>query len=235
MYGSDMALFTALRPTEIVDAHVVDVANPKPDDCQQDWIFVNSSAFSIPVLAVDRQDTEEESFTSEDFLMFEARRKLDTEDPQDIALIRDVILAIPEQRIIAAWGDTSEVSYHGTNVARGSIRVFKQEIEQPPFEESMALYANGSFFVGASDYVIPGNDTTYADFCFTRADLIAQGVPNTTNTMSVIGFRPVVDDGPSAPMVHHFVVTGIFDDSDIACEDDNGIDMVYGKYEMAVA
>jgi len=225
MLGSDMALFTANRPNEIVDAHVVDQPVPTPDECQEDWILINSTITSGPV-AQERQDQQD----SEDFIMFEVRRKLNTEDPQDLPLINDKDIVIPEQRIIAAWGDTDEVGYHGANVARGSIRVFKQDIQGFDFDETMATESDGYFFIGAKDYEIPTNDTTYADFCFSRADLIAQGVPDSNETMSVIGFRPVVQEGESSSMVHHYVVTGFFNASEDVCTGEaRGMDMVYGK------
>ena len=223
-----MALFTASRPNEIVDAHVVDQRVPTKDECQQDWTLINSTIVSGP-FAQERQDHD-----SEDFIMFEVRRKLDTEDPQDIALINDELISVPEQRIIAAWGNTDEVGYHGTSVARGSMRVFKQNVQELDFDETMATESDGSFFIGAESYEIPANDTTYAQFCFSRADLIAQGVPDSNETLSVIGFRPVVQDGASSSMVHHYIVTGFFNASEDYCDGQQfNMDMVYGK-ELSV-
>jgi hypothetical protein len=226
MLGSDMALFSINRPYEIVDAHVVESFYPKEDDCQSDWVYVNSSA-ATSLTNVQRVGSLTE--TGNEFIMFETRRKLVTNDPQDMPIVRDNIIAIAEQRIIAAWGDTPDVSFHGTNVARGSIRVFKEALDEPDFDVTMALHADGSFFVGANNYEIPSNDTTYADFCITRSDLIAQGVPNTTDLMSVIGFKPVVQD-ESGAFVHHFVVTGKFNPSDDSCGEGAGFDMVFGKF-----
>ena len=228
MYGSDMALFAASQPTELVDAHVVSEPFPKPDDCSQDWELISSHSTYI-VTAEERQAVDT-TVEDETFLMFEARRKLNTGDPQDIALIRDTDLAIPEQRIISAWGDTPEVSFHGVDdVSRGSIRLYKTEVDEPDFDALMARDADGSFFVGARNFTIPANDTTYQDFCITRQDLIDQGVPDTTDLMSVIGFRPIVDDGPSARYVHHYVTTGIMNASEAACNDGDGggMDLVY--------
>ena len=232
MLGSDMALFSTTKPGKIVDAHVVEVRMPKEDDCQQDFVYVGAASTSEPV-AIERSASGAEtqlieSEGDEEFIMFETRRKLVTGDAQDIPLIRDNLIAIPETRIISAWGDTPEVSFHGTNVARGSIRLFKRELDVPDFDQVMARDANGSFFVGSKDYVIPSNETTYQDFCVTRRDLIAQGVPNTTNLMSVIGFKPVLSDGSSA-FIHHYVVTGFFNASDDACVNDASIDAVFGK------
>jgi len=213
MLGSDMALFTASRPDEIVDAHVVSARFPQTDDCQQDWILVSSHMTSA---------------NASDFIMFETRRKLDTEDPQDIVLVRDDSLTFPEQRIIAAWGDSPEVSSHGPNsVARGAFRVFQADVAEPSFDDLMARESSVSFFVGASNYTIPKDGTTYADFCTRRQDMIAQGVPETDDKMSIIGFRPILDAGYSAKFVHHYVVSGSRDvaPSDEECSD--AMDLVY--------
>lgn len=226
-----MALYSLNRPDEIVDAHVVENFYPKEDDCQHDWVYVSSSAASAPI-SVQRADSLPEAVASEvsdEFIMFETRRKLVTNDPQDLQIARDNLIAVPEQRIIAAWGDTPDPSFHGTNVARGSIRVFKQEVEEPDFDVSMANHADGSFFVGANNYEIPANETTYTDFCITRSDLIAQGVPDTNDLMSIIGFKPIVQ-AESAAFVHHYIVTGKFNASDDACGGEAaGMDIVFGK------
>ncbi|CAB9521436.1 DBH-like monooxygenase protein 1 [Seminavis robusta] len=231
MFGSDMALFSINNPGKIVDAYVVEVPYPQEDSCQHDWVYVNASAPSLAT-AISRSDSRFnpeaiEGEESEEFVMFETRRKLVTDDAQDIQLIRDSLIAVPETRIIAAWGDTPDVSFHGTSVARGSIRLFKQDVEIPDFHENMNRNADGSFFVGSNRYIIPENSTTYEDFCFTRSDLISQGVPNTTDMLSIIGFDPVVDDGPSAPFIHHYIVTGIYNASDNACDNGAGLEMVF--------
>jgi hypothetical protein len=232
MLGSDMALFSTTQPGRIVDAHVVEVLMPEEDDCQQDFVYVNAAATSEP-LSIERSASGAvtqliEADENEEFIMFETRRKLVTGDDQDIPLIRDNFIAVPETRIIAAWGDTPDVSFHGTSVARGSIRWYKREADVPDFDEAMARDANGSFYIGAQNYIIPGNDTTYESFCFTRKDLIEQGVPNTTDLMSVIGFNPIINDGASAAFVHHYIVTGFFNASDAACDNDDSVDMVFG-------
>jgi hypothetical protein len=120
MLGSDMALFVASRPTELVDAHVIETYLPEPDDSQQDWILVNSSLSYV------------------EFLISEATRKLDTFDQQDKTIIPDADPAIPQHRIIAAWGDSEEIAYHGTNVARGSVRFYASDNDAGAFEQVVA-------------------------------------------------------------------------------------------------
>ena len=146
MLGSDMALFVGSRPSEIVDAHVIENFYPEEDDCQQDWILVDSSGLS----------SKSEAQDSEDFLMFEARRKLDTGDPQDNKVIQDANPSIPPHRIVAAWGNSAEVSYHGANVARGAVRFYTAGTdEDSAFEKNMMTNAEGSFMVQAKNYTIP--------------------------------------------------------------------------------
>ena len=210
MKGSDMALFTASRPTEIIDAHVVENRVPEEDSCQQDWILSDSSIVG-------------------EFLAFEARRKLDTGDPQDKKIVDDSDQAFPPSRIIAAWGNTVEVSYHGTNVARGSVRFYSGGDDESSFQALVEADSEGSFLVFTNNFTIPSEEVTnYIDFCVSRSGLIAQGVPNTTDALYLIGFRPIVSP-QSAAYVHHFVVTASMDSTESACgEDADAYNLVYG-------
>ena len=231
MLGSDMALFEASRSTEITDAHVVESYRPQPDDCQQDWILVDDSSGGVTTKQAAVEAGEE------GFLMFQARRKLATGDPQDKRVVNDADPVIPAHRVIAAWGDSDQVSYHGTNVARGAIRFFDPQDPSDSFTESMRQKAEGTFIVQASNYTIPPVDTEYADFCVSRSDLLKQGVPNTTESLNIIGFRPIISP-ESAPQVHHFLVFG-YNGPDSACREDDESDgvgdsnnLVYGAFRL---
>lgn len=217
MIGSDMALYTAAsRPKDIVDAYVTENRFPVEDECQQDWIFEEPTSETSATTAFELG-----------LLTFEARRKLDTGDAQDKPILRDDDPTFPAHRIIAAWGDSPEVNYHGSNVARGSVRFFGSIDEDAAFQENMDTNAEGSFVVLANNYTIAEDEETqYIDFCATRADLIEQGVPNSTDTLSVVGFRPILSP-ESAPYVHHFVVSASIDSTKNACEDDLD-NLVYG-------
>ena len=194
MLGSDMALFTAKEPTEIVDAYTLEDRRPIIDTCQQDWEYIASNI-------VDEEENNEK------FLMLEFRRLLNTGDKQDKPIINDSFSLVPPHRIIAAWGDTDEVAFHGKNRARGAIRFFSQGDEQQEFKTAMGKHADGTFELRASEYPIKPVDTEYVSICIGRDELIAQGVPNTTDLMNVIGFEPFITEG-SEPFVHHFIVTG---------------------------
>ena len=67
-------------------------------------------------------------------------------------------------------------------------------------------------------------DTEYGDFCFSKADLLAQGVPDNQNGLQVIAFEPIVSPA-AVKYVHHFVVTATSDTSSDVCtpgDDDDG-------------
>jgi dopamine beta-monooxygenase len=207
MLGADMALFTAVRPDEIVDAYALDGRNPIRDECQQDWELVNST--------VD---------TDGGFLMVEVRRLLDTGDEQDRVILNDSSPLVPEPRVIAAWGDTSEVGYHGDNRVRGAIRFFGQGDAKEAFQTAMAEEADGFFDIRAPNHTIAAIETEYVQFCISRQDLIAQGVPDTQDLLSVIGFEPILTE-ETAPYVHHFLVyTG---DGAECTEDEFMLDLIY--------
>ena len=120
MLGADMALFEALKPDEITDAYTTDTRYPIPDDCPSNWELVS---FNI----------------DEDggFMMIEFKRLLHTDDPQDKSIFNDVSTLVPPHRIIAAWGDSDEVSYHGLNCARGAIRFYGTEDDASTFADDM--------------------------------------------------------------------------------------------------
>jgi hypothetical protein len=202
MLGADMALFTAIRPTEIIDAYTVEGRRPLPDDCQQDWELVNATVDTSTTTGDD-----ENNGGGSGFLMIELKRLLNTGDPQDHVLLNDESTLIGPRRVIAAWGDDPEMGYHGAKRARGAIRFFGTGNEQTTFQASMAQFSNGTFDLRASQYPIKTMETEYVEICVTRDDLIAQGVPNTTDLLNVIGYEPIVTSG-SEPYVHHFIVRG---------------------------
>jgi hypothetical protein len=120
--------------------------------------------------------------------------------------MNDALMTIPSSRIIAAWGDTPAVGYHGNNRARGAVRWFADRDERAVFQETMQTGAEGSFELRASDYPIKLMDTEYALFCISREDILAQGAPD-VEKLTIVGFEPIVDDDTRA-FVHHFIVNG---------------------------
>lgn len=188
MKGADIVYFTA-STNKLVDAYVLDAFEygPQVDDCQN-W---------------ELRDAR----TSDDFLIFEAARDLDTGDTQDRAIINDGDPGnVPAHRIIAAWGDSEQISYHGpANRVRSAVRFYGQPNDAEVFAETMKAQADGFFEIRAVNYTIKQIDTEYKHFCFSRRALIALGAPD--QPIHVIGWEPILDPG-SSPFVHHFLAYG---------------------------
>jgi hypothetical protein len=123
--------------------------------------------------------------------------------------------------VIAAWGDSPEVAHHGLNRSRGAIRFFGSGDAQSTFEAAMDLNAEDSFVVRSKDHLIPAEDTEYFRTCFSRQDMIDQGVLDTQDILNIIGFEPIFSEGTKAH-VHHFVVMG-----GSSCDQDFFTEIVY--------
>lgn len=187
MKGSDMVIFETAT-NDIFDAHVLGNINAGPvrDDCQN-WELTN--------LKVD-----------DGFIIFEVTRLIDTGDSFDRAIVDDSDLFVAPHRVIAAWGETEKVSYHGAdNRVRSSIRFHRQGIdEMTEFQETMSEGAEGSFELRAVDYPIKAIDTEYRKFCFAQTDLVQLGMRANTD-LHVVGIEPVIDEDAKR-YVHHFVL-----------------------------
>ncbi|KAL3915379.1 MAG: hypothetical protein SGILL_005685 [Bacillariaceae sp.] len=212
MLGTDMVLFEAANPDVLIDAYTNDDRFPQTDDCASDWEMIESH--------VDLDG----------FIVFEAKRKLDTQDPQDKPILDDSSSLVAPHRVIAAWGDSQQVGYHGLDVARGAIRFYGGADEEVVFNAAMDRNAEGSALMIANQFTIPAVDTIYQPFCFSRQHLIDEGVPDTTDKLNIVGWSPQVEKGNEA-FVHHYVVTASTNPN--ACngtEDDvdqDFIEMVY--------
>lgn len=188
MRGTDMVLFSAARPNELVDAFTTDDLFPQTDDCVGDWVLVSSNV-------------------GDSFLMFETKRLLDTEDPQDKPIINDASGFVTPHRIIAAWGDSETPSYHGLNRARSAIRFYGKGDEASTFKAAMERSAEGSFMVTSQEYLVPSDVVTHYGYtCYSRQDLIDQGVPD-LDELNIVGWEPIVEEANLAN-VHHFVLSG---------------------------
>jgi Copper type II ascorbate-dependent monooxygenase, C-terminal domain/DOMON domain/Copper type II ascorbate-dependent monooxygenase, N-terminal domain len=194
MLGADMALFEAAKPDEIVDAFTDDTRFPQTDDCPSDWKLVSS-------------EVDEEG----GFIMIEFKRKLDTKDSQDRVIFHDESTLVAPHRIIAAWGDSSEVAYHGLNVARGAVRFYGTGDDRATFDTAMEQ-ADGSFMVASINHAVSTNETEYFHTCVPRNDLLAQGVLNTTDLLNIIGFEPVLQE-ENVAYLHHYIVSGYAGDN----------------------
>jgi hypothetical protein len=184
------------KPDELVDSHVVEgYVKPTVDDCQ-DWVLKGAVAEG-------------------GWIIVETSRMLDTKDGQDHAIKNDAALWDPPTRIIAAWGDQSEVNYHGKASSRSSVRIFADHSHDEEATEMQALVdileaqSEGHFDIGSKDFEIPAEETTYEDVCVPFDELnitLAEGQTGVTMT----GAIPVITE-ETRPYVHHFVVYAVSD------------------------
>jgi dopamine beta-monooxygenase len=203
MRGADIVMFIA-ETNELIDSYVLDqLVKPFPDDCQS-WTLVDSTVEG-------------------DFIIFEATRLLDTGDTQDRVFVDDSNTLVAPARVLAAWGDSAEPSYHGSNNARGVIRFFgnaSSADEYQTFARVMEEEAEGSFAVKANDFIIPAERTTYQNFCLSRDDIIAMNV-TLDQDLHTIGIKPIVDPR-SKKYVHHYVLTASSQpwNSSLSCDEE---------------
>lgn len=199
MLGSDLGLYETAKPDGVTDAYVVEERVPIVDDCQH-WTLVG---------------VHDDSATGDgEWLIVEMSRPLDTMDPQDIAIVDDADLFAPT-RMIAAWGDTPEVGYHGSNVGKNSVKLFGDRSNVDAtlgFEELMEVQADGFFEVRESNFTIPAAETTYQEICKTYAELkVEYNLPDTeTGTLTFIGGGAVLSP-ETRQHVHHFLGTNLDD------------------------
>jgi Copper type II ascorbate-dependent monooxygenase, N-terminal domain len=132
---------------------------------------------------------------------------LDTADAQDHAVINDSETSVPAERIIAAWGDSDTVEYHGLiNRARGTIRWFGVGDEYVKFHKQVDAEADGYFDLRVNNFSIAAIETNYVDFCFNwDIDIVPQGLPSNRNV--AIMAAEILIDKESAPFVHHAAVS----------------------------
>ena len=212
MRGSDMLLFRADQPNQVTDGYVLDQLFPLEDTCQS-WDLIYSQ-------------------THDGFLVIEATRLLNTGDNQDLVIKDDSDLFVEPHRIMSAWGDNEGGwTYHGNRRAASAVRFFgdgKDVMES--FRASMEAEAEGSFFLGAEEFLIPNVETTYQDFCLNAAQLESAGVP-LSESLHVIGVEAFVDNR-TTKLVHHFtsnIQSGVNLDPNGNCLESNGLrESLYG-------
>lgn len=184
MIGSDMALFQASQPTELIDAYVVDQeAMPLTDSTCQDWTLKSS-----PIAGENG------------WIIVEMSRLLDTQDTQDHVLKNDADLWRAPTRIIAAWGDDTVLSYHGKKKARSAVRLFATD--STSLEDVLSETSDGYFDVLQEEFEIPSNETYYHSLCKTY-DELSSTLPEGQSNVTMIGAIPVIDQ---VSAVHHYEV-----------------------------
>ena len=101
MMGADIVYYE-VSSNQVTDAFALDFVAPTPD-FKQDWTLTSASNLNR-VLTV------------------EAFRLLYTMDPQDTKITNDSWPAIDGTRVIAAWGDSAYIEYHGARAPQTASR-----------------------------------------------------------------------------------------------------------------
>ena len=177
MLGSDVVYYETAHPEQVVDGYILETrAAPLKDDCQN-WNLISTTI-------------------TNGWLILEVSRKLDTGDSQDHKIMDDSGGFVAPTRLIAAWGDTPTISYHGTNAARNSVRLFAND--SVGVKEALATQLNSAaegFFdlADKTGIEIPAEETAYIDVCRT-ADEILQGIGVSETPLTIIGAMPGVTE-----------------------------------------
>jgi len=189
MAGSDLALYQASNPLELVDAYIIeDRSTPLRDDCQ-DW-------------------TLNDTMVENGWMIVEMSRLLNTKDGQDHAIKNDTDLWAAPTRFIAAWGDHDSVSYHGQKKSRSSVRLFANHsndlTEMQVLLETLEEGSDGYFDFVEDDFDVPPVETYYHDSCRTFEEFNID-LPEGQSMITMIGAVPILDE-ETAQFVHHFAV-----------------------------
>eukprot|EP00903_Cladosiphon_okamuranus_P022591 g20786.t1 len=107
MEGADIVFYEAASG-DITDAYSIVTGAPVTDECTQDWTLLAAEA-------------------GDESLVFEAERALNTGDGQDRVFIDDTADGAMPTRLIAAWGDSETVSYHGAAWGKAEVAMFGGE------------------------------------------------------------------------------------------------------------
>jgi hypothetical protein len=189
MLGADVVSFTTSNPSELVDSYILESrADPLPDDCNN-WTLISSA-------------------TESGWIILEMKRALDTGDAQDHKISNDKELWIPPSRLIAAWGDSQYVGYHGLNRARNAVRLFDDSestmSSAQKLENSLVAETDGYFDLKEDNFEIPATGTTYHYVC-KHANDIKSELDIDQEMLTMIGAVPVLSTD-TAQFVHHFTV-----------------------------
>ena len=209
MLGADVALFRTAAPKEVKDSFIVEQRYPQTDVCQN-WNLTN---------AVIQQG----------WIIVEMKRLLDTKDPQDHAILNDSVHEVGEHRLIAAWGDSSDVGYHGMNRAKLAVQLFpsKEPGQENVTTTTISSSSSSSNTATATatatatleeladvfidiredEYKIPAQDTKYVYKCFTWKDLQETFGLEDGQSLTMIGYKPIITP-ETEPFIHHFVLYG---------------------------
>ncbi|CAN0293249.1 unnamed protein product, partial [Ectocarpus sp. 12 AP-2014] len=154
MEGADI-VFYETATGDLTDAHSLVAGTPVVDECTQDWTLLSAEV-------------------GDGSLVFEAERALDTEDDQDRVFSDDSFEGAVPTRLLAAWGDSDTVGYHGGSFAKGQVVMFggseNDDAADPVLDVKTS--ADVQFFDAApKNFSIPTERTWYEDTCITASEL----------------------------------------------------------------
>eukprot|EP00546_Thalassionema_frauenfeldii_P011335 CAMPEP_0178917658 /NCGR_PEP_ID=MMETSP0786-20121207/13369_1 /TAXON_ID=186022 /ORGANISM="Thalassionema frauenfeldii, Strain CCMP 1798" /LENGTH=601 /DNA_ID=CAMNT_0020591233 /DNA_START=44 /DNA_END=1849 /DNA_ORIENTATION=+ len=202
MKGADMVIFEAATK-ELNDYYSMDYVRPELDDCPSDWTMTRS-------------------VVTDSFIAFEASRLIDTKDDQDIRIRDDSGVYISPTIVIAAWGDSPNLAFHGKNRAvRSALRFYQQanpiDVSRSDVVESgksnqdiLTESADESVKFTVDNFTVPLKTSHYKLKCVNIADL--PGISQ-NETINVIGFAhsPSIDNNgvDTTGFVHHYIAMGL--------------------------
>jgi hypothetical protein len=140
----------------------------------------------------------------------EAKRTLNTGDTQDHIIKNDTDFRAPPPptRIIAAWGDTESLSYHGENRASNAVRIFadpsSSSSESDALLDVITKNADGYFDVLVDAYQIPAEETSYK-YLYKTFDGSNQEFGNKKD-LTMMGVTPIIS-AETREFVHHINVS----------------------------
>jgi len=190
MPGADIVVFEA-RLEDVRDYYVKDdYKRPLLDNCQ-DWNLIR--------------------FIMEDgFLIFEAKRKLNTFDPQDHEIKNDNLPESSPHKVIAAWGNSDDMNYHGLNYAGDTIRFYGRGKDQDHFADTMERESTGNFFLSMNFHILSYLETSYEFFHFNLTHIQNRN-KLTDNQIQITGLEAIQEGNYS--FIHHMLLYGSYSEN----------------------
>jgi len=165
MAGSDVVLLEWEQDTlKVSDRFTLGTYEPIVDTCSN-WVL---SSYE----------------TDDDVLYIELQRELDTKDTQDRPIITG------EMRVIAAFGTTPKVEYHGVHRTPTVVTFIPSSFTVPPLEGNITTVSL------RMNMLIPNEVTTYACHSFP----LPHDVEN-----HIVEFHPYIQPG-NEHLVHHYLL-----------------------------
>lgn len=187
MRGADIAYFIH-ENEEVVDSYVRDGYVKPSVDNEQDWELLNHELLD------------------DGHLLFEVERLLDSKDPYDRKFVDDSDVYFPDHNLIGAWGDSSDIMFHGSQVVQTKIQLFINTDTDSSgsgyslFLDQMVERSEGYVDLIDTNFTIPKTDTHYETFCFPTP--LSPEVPSTAY---IVGYEWLIPSSLTE-YIHHIVL-----------------------------